>query len=63
VEENAATFDIRPIRLGRDGVAKQIFLGLREADAEIDYIRAFMDLASIRYPAGLQRKSTGSQGS
>jgi LysR family transcriptional regulator for metE and metH len=63
VEENAATFDIRPIRLGRDGVAKQIFLGLREADAQIDYIRAFMDLASIRYPAGLQRKSTGSQGS
>jgi LysR family transcriptional regulator for metE and metH len=63
VEENAATFDIRPIRLGRDGVAKQIFLGLREADAQIDYIRAFMDLASIRYPAGLQRKSTVSQGS
>jgi LysR family transcriptional regulator for metE and metH len=63
VEENAATFDIRPIRLGRDGVAKQIFLGLREADAQIDYIRAFMDLASLRYPAGLQRKSTGSQGS
>jgi LysR family transcriptional regulator for metE and metH len=63
VEENAATFDIRPIRLGRDGVAKQIFLGLREADAQIDYIRAFMDLASIRHPAGLKRKSTGSQGS
>jgi LysR family transcriptional regulator for metE and metH len=63
VEENAATFDIRPIRLGRDGVAKQIFLGLREADADIDYIRAFMNLASTRHPAGLQRKSTGSQGS
>jgi LysR family transcriptional regulator for metE and metH len=63
VEENAATFDIRPIRLGRDGVAKQIFLGLREADAEIDYIRAFMNLASTRHPAGLRRKSTGSQGS
>jgi LysR family transcriptional regulator for metE and metH len=63
VDENAATFDIRPIRLGRDGVAKQIFLGLREADAEIDYIRAFIDLASTRQPAGLKRKSAGSRGS
>ncbi len=55
VEENAAAFDIKPIRLGRDGVAKQIFLGLREADAEIDYIRAFIDLASTRHPDGRGR--------
>ncbi len=55
VEENAADFDIKPIRLGRDGVAKQIFLGLREADAEIDYIRAFIDLASTRHPDGRGR--------
>jgi LysR family transcriptional regulator for metE and metH len=60
VEENAATFDVRPIRLGRDGVAKQIFLGLRETEAEIDYIRAFIDLASTRHPAGLKTKSAGS---
>jgi LysR family transcriptional regulator for metE and metH len=61
VEENAATFDVRPIRLGRDGVAKQIFLGLREADADIDYIRAFIDLASTRLPAGPARDVAGSQ--
>jgi LysR family transcriptional regulator for metE and metH len=45
VEENAAKFNVSPVRLGRDGVAKQIFLGLREADANIDYIRAFIELA------------------
>ncbi|WP_284257710.1 LysR substrate-binding domain-containing protein, partial [Acidocella aquatica] len=48
VEENAAKFNVSPVRLGRDGVAKQIFLGLREADADIDYIRAFIELASTR---------------
>jgi LysR family transcriptional regulator for metE and metH len=62
VEENAATFDVTPVRLGRDGVAKQIFLGLREADAEIDYIRAFIDLALTRHPGGLNRKSAGPLG-
>lgn len=45
VEENADKFDVAPVRLGRQGVAKQIFLGLREADAEIDYLRAFVELA------------------
>lgn len=62
VEENAATFDVTPVRLGRDGVAKQIFLGLREADAEIDYIRAFIDLALTRRPGSLNRKSAGPLG-
>jgi len=33
VEKHAATSDVRPIRLGRDGVTKPIFLDLREADA------------------------------
>ena len=45
VEEQSARFDVSPVRLGRDGVAKQIFLGFREADAEIDYLRGFIDLA------------------
>lgn len=62
VEEYAVSFNVRPVRLGRDGVAKQIFLGLREADADIDYIRAFIDLA-LHSPPGsgpasiLRRKS------
>ena len=54
VEESAGTFNIHPVRLGQDGVAKQIFLGLREADAEIDYIRAFIELASTHRHATAQ---------
>lgn len=45
VEEQADKFDVAPVKLGRQGVAKQIFLGFRDTDAEIDYLRAFVDLA------------------
>lgn len=45
VEEYAAKLPIVPVRLGRQGIAKQIFLGMREADIEIDYLRAFVELA------------------
>jgi len=45
VEENVARFDVASVRLGRAGVAKQIFLGFREADAEIDYLAAFVAMA------------------
>jgi LysR family transcriptional regulator for metE and metH len=45
VDEYAAKVAIEPVRLGRHGIAKQIFLGVRETDAEIDYLKAFVDLA------------------
>ena len=45
VQENADKFDVVPVRLGPRGIAKQIFLGAREADAAIDYVRAFVALA------------------
>ncbi len=45
VEENATRFGVVPVRLGPDGVAKQIFLGYRDTDADIDYLRAFIELA------------------
>jgi LysR family transcriptional regulator for metE and metH len=45
VEEYAARMDIAAVRLGRRGIAKQIFLGMREADAGIDYLRAFVETA------------------
>lgn len=45
VEEYAARLDIHPVRLGRSGMPKQIFLGYREAEAGIDYLRAFVVLA------------------
>ena len=49
VEEYAARMDVVPVRLGARGIAKQIFLGAREADTAIDYVRAFVELA--RQPA------------
>jgi len=45
VQEYAGKLDIVPVRLGRHGIAKQIFLGARETDMDIDYLRAFIDLA------------------
>ena len=41
----AEKMDIVPVRLGPRGIAKQIHLGVREADADIDYLRAFVELA------------------
>lgn len=45
VGEYTDKLDIRAVRLGPHGIAKQIFLGIRDADADIDYLRAFLELA------------------
>ncbi|MCV2216038.1 LysR family transcriptional regulator [Thauera sp. Sel9] len=45
VEENAKRFGVVPVKLGPQGVDKQIFLGYREADGGIDYLRAFIEMA------------------
>jgi LysR family transcriptional regulator for metE and metH len=45
VDEYAAKMNVVPVRLGRHGIAKQIFLGAREADFSIDYLKAFVALA------------------
>ncbi len=45
VEEYANKVEVAPVRLGAEGIAKQIFLGMREADAGIDYLKAFVVLA------------------
>jgi LysR family transcriptional regulator for metE and metH len=47
VEEYADKMNIVPVRLGRKGIAKQIFLGARETDIEIDYLKAFIELARM----------------
>jgi LysR family transcriptional regulator for metE and metH len=59
VEEYATKLDVVPVRLGRNGIAKQIFLGAREADFSIDYVRAFIELA--RQPAPALGNSTKAQ--
>jgi LysR family transcriptional regulator for metE and metH len=49
VLEYADTMDVVPVRLGKHGIAKHIFLGARETDVGIDYLRAFIEQA--RRPA------------
>jgi LysR family transcriptional regulator for metE and metH len=45
VAEYQEKMRIVPVRLGRHGISKQIFLGVRSADVAIDYIAAFIKLA------------------
>ncbi|MEO6293010.1 MAG: LysR family transcriptional regulator [Burkholderiaceae bacterium] len=45
VESYAAEMSLVPVRLGKQGIAKQIFLGAREADTQVDYMKAFFELA------------------
>jgi LysR family transcriptional regulator for metE and metH len=45
VEEYANKLDVVPVRLGKQGIHKNIYLGIREADINIDYLRAFVELA------------------
>lgn len=45
VQDYARSMPITPVKLGRKGIAKQIFLGWREVDADIDYLQAFVQLA------------------
>jgi LysR family transcriptional regulator for metE and metH len=45
VAEYANKLDVAPVRLGEKGIHKNIYLGIRETDMNIDYLRAFMDLA------------------
>lgn len=46
--EYAPVFNLHPIKLGAKGINKQIFLGLRETDTDIDYMRGFVELAAAR---------------
>jgi LysR family transcriptional regulator for metE and metH len=60
VREYRNKLPIIPVRLGRRGVAKQIFLGLRAADVEIDYISAFTKLAKSKRKPRLEAEQARS---
>ena len=45
VEEYSGPLGLVAVRLGQAGIFKQIYLGVREPDASIDYIAAFIELA------------------
>lgn len=44
-EDYSQRLKLHPIRLGPNGIAKQIFLGQREDDTNINYMRGFIELA------------------
>jgi LysR family transcriptional regulator for metE and metH len=45
IQEYSSQLSIVDVRLGPTGIFKQIFVGVREADAHVDYIAAFIELA------------------
>lgn len=45
VMEYAQRMDIVPVRLGKQGIHKQIHLGRRDSDSEPEYLKAFIELA------------------
>ncbi|AFJ03165.1 Transcriptional activator MetR [Methylophaga frappieri] len=50
-EEYCTKLPLSVVRLGEAGIAKQIYLGTRESDQNIEYLKAFIDLArSYKYP-------------
>ena len=53
-QEYAGKMPVVPVRLGRHGIAKQIFLGAREADVDVDYLKAFVEIARAPLPAKAQ---------
>lgn len=48
IEEYRATMPIRALRLGAEGIAKSIHVGMRQADGEIDYLAGFLDIAAAQ---------------
>lgn len=55
VQEYAGKIDVAPVRLGPRGIQKHIYLGAREADTHVDYLRAFVELARGPLPARRKR--------
>lgn len=45
-EEYCLKLPLAVVRLGERGIAKQIYLGTRESDSDIEYLKAFTQLAS-----------------
>jgi LysR family transcriptional regulator for metE and metH len=45
VAEYRAKVSVVPVRLGRHGIPKQIFLGIRSADSAVGYVADFIELA------------------
>ncbi len=44
-EEYCRKFPLSVVRLGKSGIDKQIYLGTRETDNDVEYLKAFIELA------------------
>jgi LysR family transcriptional regulator, regulator for metE and metH len=51
VAEYRGRMGVVPVRLGRHGVSKQIFLGVRRGDESVPYVAAFFELARAQREA------------
>lgn len=45
VDEYSTIQPVKSLRMGADGIHKQIFLGVREADSDVEYLRNFLEMA------------------
>jgi LysR family transcriptional regulator for metE and metH len=52
VKEYAQRLALKSLRLGPGGIKKQIFLGIRQSDAELDHVKGFMRFAKRRDRGG-----------
>ncbi|MEO7033972.1 MAG: LysR family transcriptional regulator [Polyangiaceae bacterium] len=62
VAEYQDKIGVVPVRLGKRGIAKQIFLGLRNADKEIDFMDDFIKLAGTKRPTLTATKKRAARG-
>lgn len=62
VAEYRRELAVEPVRLGRHGIAKQIFLGIRAGDAKVDFIADFIRLAATKKPQPVSRKKRRTKG-
>ncbi len=57
VAEYQETMPVASVRLGRHGIAKQIFLGVRTGDGDVDFIADFIRMAQRQPPKPRRRRA------
>jgi LysR family transcriptional regulator for metE and metH len=58
VAEYQEKMPVVPVRLGRHGILKQIFLGVRTPDLDIDFISGFIKLARTKQPSSTRARKS-----
>jgi len=48
VEQYTHTLPLKSVKLGANGIHKQIFVGLREKDTDINYLKSFVEIAKSK---------------